>query len=401
MKHVSLVGICIGIVLLFLTGFQCGSSEMTSAKLYIQQKNYEKADSALMKEIKKNSENGEAWYLLGRLKLDQDNIPKALEAFDKASRTASGKEFENEIRIGRTYAWQVSLNKGVNWYKRSETLQREQPEAMKDSVRSYRENALRAYHDAIAAAPESMMTYQNLAITQYSLGDYDAEIATLKEGLNRTHSTTLDTLLMDAYFGKYNTFNQKIQSAEAASKKQEASELYTQALTSLAEARKLYPENADLIAAEIDLYVRSGKADEAKPSIRAALMKDPDNKVYNYNLGVLLLQTDSLKEAISYFEKALAADANYEPALQNIAVTYMKLGDRIKKAAQEADSKKKADKSYLDHFKKAAEYFLRLTALKPEEANYYDYLASAYANAGDVKKAEAAIKKSDEIRKKK
>ncbi|MBI1802873.1 MAG: tetratricopeptide repeat protein [Ignavibacteriae bacterium] len=403
MKQFPLLSVCISVIFLVLlfTGFQCGSSEMTSAKLYISQKNYEKADTALMREIEKNPQNTEALYLLGRLKLDQDNIPKAIEVLDKAAATTNAKEFEKDITLARTYAWQVSLNKGASLYNRSVTLAREAPEAKKDSIRLYREAAITAYRDAITASPDSTMNYQNLAIDQFALGDYDAEIATLKEGIDRTKSHSLDALLIDAYSAKYNWINQKIQTAEAAGNKQEASELYTQALTTIGQARSLYPDNSDLAAMEIDLYVRSGKAEQAKPSIRIALQKDPANKVYNYNLGVLLLQTDSLKEAVPYFEKALDADKDYEPALQNIAVTHMKLGDRMKKAAQDPGSKKEINKSYIEHFKKAAGYFQRLTELKPDEANYWDYLASAYANADMVKDAKKALEKSDAIRKKK
>ncbi len=403
MKTLSLVslGIGIAILLLLLTGFQCGSSEMTSAKLYISQKNYEKADTALMREIQKNPENGEAWYLYGRNKLEQGKVSEAIKALDKASNTATGKEFAADIQTARMYAWQVSINKGASLYNRSVTLEHDQAEAKKDSIRLYREAAMAAYRDAITASPDSSMNYQNLAIDQFALGDYDAEIATLKEGIARTKSPSLDALLVDAYSAKYSTINQNIQKAEAAGNKQEAAGLYTQALATVAEARNLYPDNPDLMALEIDLYVRSGKAEEAKPSIRAALQKDPSNKVYNYNLGVLLLQTDSLKEGVPYFEKALEADPSYEPALQNVAVSHMKIGDRMKKAAQEGGSKKVTDKSYIEHFKKAASYFQKLTELKPDEANYWDYLASAYANADMVKDATMAVKKSDEIRKKK
>ena len=48
------------------TGFECASSEMTSAKLYIQRKEYDNAKAQLLKEIAKNPKNEEAYYLLGK-----------------------------------------------------------------------------------------------------------------------------------------------------------------------------------------------------------------------------------------------------------------------------------------------------------------------------------------------
>ncbi len=78
----------------------------------------------------------------------------------------------------------------------------------------------------------------------------------------------------------------------------------------------------------------------------------------------------------------------------------MKYGDKLKKAAQESESK---DKSYIQHFKDATKYFEQLINLNDknkENPDYWDYLASAYANANMVKQAKEAIAKADELRKK-
>ncbi len=385
-------------VLLF-NGFQCGSSEMTSAKLYMQQKNYERADTALQKEVAKNPKNSEAWFLLGRIHLEQGDIPGMVADFDKSMQGENAAEFAKDITDARKYAWQVSLNKGAAAYNRSAFLQKEGSAAKADSVQTYLKMATDAYHTAILASPDSAMTYVNLAIAEYAGGNYDDEIATLKDGKTKSKAADLDTMLIDAYRAKINAINEKIIKTEAKNK-QDAAPMYTEALKTIDEARQLYPDNTDLMAIQTDFYVRSGRADEAKPAIRAAIQKDPANKVNYYNLGVLLLQTDSLQGAIDQFEQALQIDKDYDLALQNAAVSYMKLGDKVRKANQESGSKKEIDKSYVNHFKKAAGYFERLTELKKDDPNYWDYLASAYANAGMVKKAEEAIKKADALRKK-
>ncbi len=384
---------------LVFNGFQCGSSEMTSAKLYMQQKNYERADTALQKEVAKNPKNAEAWYLLGRIRLESGDIPGMVKYFDKAMEGENSAEFAKDISDARKFAWQTSLNKGAAAYNRSANLQKEGSAAKADSVQIYLTMAADAYHTAILASPDSAMTYINLAIAEYAGGKYDDEIATLKEGKQKAKSSELDTLLIDAYRAKVNAINDNIVKTEARSKP-EAAPLYTEALKTIGEARDLYPDNPDLISIQTDFYVRSGRANEAMPGIRAAIQKDPNNKVNYYNLGVLLLQTDSLQAAIEQFEHALQIDKDYDIALQNAAVSYMKLGDKIRKANQEAGSKKEVDKSYVEDFKKAAGYFERLTELKQDDPNYWDYLASAYANAGMVKKAEEAIKKADALRKK-
>ncbi len=53
MKHSKLFVLAFLMLSLVLVGYQCGSTEITSAKLYIQQKNYDKAVEVLQKEITK------------------------------------------------------------------------------------------------------------------------------------------------------------------------------------------------------------------------------------------------------------------------------------------------------------------------------------------------------------
>jgi predicted Zn-dependent protease len=321
-----------------------------------------------------------------------------VEAFDKS--LATGKEFEKDIHDAKKLVWQISLNKGASYYNRSAILEHETGTPKKDSIRIYREEAIVAYKSALITNPDSIITYLNLAIDQIALEKYDEAIATVQTGIRQTHSHALDTMLFDAYRSKLSDLNTKIAAAEANKDKQTASGLYSQAINSVNEVRKVFPDNTDLVAIQTDFYVRSGRAEEAKPSIRESLQKDPSNKISNYNLGVLLLQSDSLQQAISEFEAALKTDPTYDVALQNAAVSYMKMGDKIRKANQEAGTKKEVDKSYIEYFKKAAGYFEKLTEIKKDDATLWEYLASAYANANMVSKAKEALKKADDLRKK-
>ncbi|MBI1807311.1 MAG: tetratricopeptide repeat protein [Ignavibacteria bacterium] len=388
MKHSTLfILIALFVFGLVSTGFQCSSSDVTSAKLYESRQDWENAEKSYAKEVEKNPNNGEAWYLLGRVRAQRANYKGMLEAFNKS--LAATNQFQEDINTAKKFAWGQSINGAVAQYNKSIT-------ASKDSASLLRQQAITNYLLAIEIIPESTVAYQNLAIAQHLEKQYDAEIATLKEVLKRKPTLDLHTSLINAYL-------QKASDADASNNKTEANENYNNAIAAISVARKTDPSNEDLLKTMIDLYIRLGRSDEAKPYIREAITKEPNNKLYQYNIGVLLMQadhTDSLKEAITHFEAALQADPNYEVALQNIAVAHMKIGDRMKKAASEGDAKKNADKTYLEHFKKAAGYFERLTQIKPDDANYWNYLATAYANANMVKKAEEALKKADEKSKK-
>jgi len=367
------------------TGFQCSSQEMTSAKLYIQRSEWASAEKSLIQEVAKNPQNAEAWYLLGTTRMQLINYMGAIEAFDNSLKNSN--EFAEKIAQAKKYIWGQSLNAGVNYFNKSIS-------ASADSAALLRKQAIEYYNTALYVNPDSVITYQNLAVAQHANGNYDDEINTLKEGLKHKQTSTLYTSLINAYLTK-------AQNAEAAGDKQVANQNYDEAIKAIIDARKIAPEDNDLLATMIDIHIRIGKANEAKPYIREAVAADPNNKVYQYNLGVLLMQTDSLEEAIKHFEAALKTDPNYDVALQNIGVAYMRIGDKMKQEAQQnQDLKKEVDKSYIDKFKKAVSYFEHLVEIKKEDANVWDLMASAYANANMLKEAKEALEKADSLRKK-
>ncbi len=96
-------------------GFECGSTELTSAKLYIQQKNYDKALEALQGEIQKNPKDDEAYYLLGYVYGEKEQYGEMMDAFNKS--LSISKNFENEIKSSRIYYWANLFNKGVKEYQ--------------------------------------------------------------------------------------------------------------------------------------------------------------------------------------------------------------------------------------------------------------------------------------------
>jgi len=385
MNH-SFAAVAVVLLAVFMmsTAFQCGSADVTSAKLYESRQDYEKAEASYLKEVTKNPNNHEAWYLLGRIRAQRSNYKGMKEAFDKS--LALKPEFAKEIGEATRFGWSKVLNDAVGHYNKSIT-------ASKDSAAALREQAIESYKLALLLNPDSVVTYQNLAYCYHADGRYDDEILTLRDVVKQRPTSEVYTLLINAFL-------QKGQAAEERGNKAEASENFDKAIAVINDARKTDPANEELLGTMINLYLRMNRAGEAKPHIYEALAKDPTNKIYQYDLGVLLMQTDSLTEAIPHFEAALNVDPKYDLALQNIAITYMKLGDKTRKATQGSDPKKSADKSFIEHFKKAAAYFERLIEVKPDNADIWESLGSAYANANMGKQAQAALIKADALRKK-
>ncbi|HEY6435137.1 MAG TPA: tetratricopeptide repeat protein, partial [Ignavibacteriaceae bacterium] len=102
----------IGIMFL---GFQCASTELTSAKLYIQQKNWDKALETLQAEVEKNPQSDEGYYLLGTVYSELEKTDEMINAFDKS--LAISDKYEKSIKEYRTFQWANNFNRGVSLFQ--------------------------------------------------------------------------------------------------------------------------------------------------------------------------------------------------------------------------------------------------------------------------------------------
>ena len=363
-----------------VTGFQCGSPSLTSAKLYINNTDWENAEKSLTAEVEKNPANAEAWYLLGNVRLQRRNFAGMVEAYDKSAPLSP--EFAEKIKSTKSNLWVLMMQHGIGCYNHSLKVSA-------DSVSMFRDSAITDYQNAIVVAPDSIIGYQNLALAQHANSKYDDEINTLKIGLERKKDPEVYATLINVYI-------QKAQMAKTAGNNDEATKNYDNAIASLTEARALQPDNIELLGILINLYIETGRAKDAVPLIREAITKDPQNKVFQNDLGLLLMQTEEFEEATQHFEAAIATDPTYEDALWNGAIAYMKWGDKVKKTAGEnADAK-----DYVPKFKSAVKLTEKLVALKKDEAKYWEGLGTAYANAGMTKEAQKAYEQAAALEKK-
>ncbi|MCF8242735.1 MAG: tetratricopeptide repeat protein [Melioribacteraceae bacterium] len=164
----SLTAMVFGIV-----AFQCSSTEITSAKLYIQQKNLPKAEEVLLKEIEKNPQSDEGYYLLGFVYGEQGKIKKMIESFDKS--LAISNKFEQNIIDSKKYHWAQGFNKGVALFNKASQQQNE------DSTIVFFDKAIETFENAILCQPDSADTYKNLAYAYMNKGDYESAIIPLEK----------------------------------------------------------------------------------------------------------------------------------------------------------------------------------------------------------------------------
>lgn len=92
----------------------------------------------------------------------------------------------------------------------------------------------------------------------------------------------------------------------------------------LKEARAKFPNNVDLLKAELQLFFDNQEYDKALANLDAAIAQDPQNVVMHYNKGVIL-QTEmkNTNAALEAYKAALEVDSMYGDALYMTSIIYI------------------------------------------------------------------------------
>lgn len=94
--------------------------------------------------------------------------------------------------------------------------------------------------------------------------------------------------------------------------------------------RAMFPENPDLLRAELQLFFDNKEYDKALANLDQAIAQDPENVVMYYNKGVIL-QTEMkrLDDALVAYERALEIDSMYSDALYMSSIIYIDSANAI------------------------------------------------------------------------
>lgn len=361
-------------------GYQCGSTELTSAKLYIQQKSYDKAMETLQNEVQKNPKSDEGYYLLGYIYGEKDQYDEMMNAFNKS--LSISKNFEENINASRIYHWANLFNNGVKAYQDGVNSQN------KDSSKVFLDKAAENFKSAIIIEPDSFDTYKNLAFVYLNTGDFDKAEDPLKVVIEKEHGIDGYRYLGEILYER--GVKQRETDSVAAVK------TFNEAIKILEEGRKYYPNSPDILVTLSNSYIAANKIDVAKDVFKAGVETEPENQYYRYNYGVLLLGANQFEEAEAQFKKAIEIDPNYENALYNLGVTYVRWGTFLNKAAEE---KGETSSEYREKYQLALPYMEKVVQLKPDDALVWELIGRVYTVLGMQDDATNAFSKADSLRK--
>jgi tetratricopeptide (TPR) repeat protein len=284
--------------LLLLTVLGCDSTDMTSAKVYLQQKNYEKAQEMLLLAFDKEPTNPEPAYLLaveifGRNK----DYQKAAEYLTKCLEISP--QYADKVNTAREKYWIDNFNAGATGYNAMIKGEAKDPEKLFQST-------VQSFENCITLNPEKPESYGTLAQVYLFKEDFakGREYMILSVEKNPTDITSLVNL-GNVYF---------------------RDKEYDNALIYLQRALDVDPSNINAIKQMAFVYDAKGEKDQAATAYINAIKADPENGDLHYNLGVLYFQQEKWDDAIASFKRVIEISPGEVDALFNVGLVYGRMG---------------------------------------------------------------------------
>ena len=366
MKKIVMTAV-IGVVFLMLIG--CENTYITSAKVYIQQQQYEKAVEMCQTAIAQTPDNPDAYFVLGKSYSLMNKYREMEKAFKK-SEELSPKNAQ-EINYHRSKAYKELFDS-----------------ARQLSNNDKPEEAITKYELATEVLPKRYEAYMNLAVTylqaekdSMAVVTYKRAMVELPDSMRFAYNLGLTYYNNAEYEKSTESFNQVVEKVDSNS------DLYFEALFNLANA-----------------YAMLKQEDRALDIYKQALEKDPENTMILFNMGRMLLLQEKYDEAIDIFKKVVEKSPDDYDANFTIGNAYLQINNKLIDEFNQvrdnlSESEAKLRKDEMDaNFKLALPYFEKARDLNPENSNVWFYLGTVYVRLGDPEKGQEAFDKSDELK---
>jgi tetratricopeptide (TPR) repeat protein len=165
-----------------------------------------------------------------------------------------------------------------------------------------------------------------------------------------------------------------------------------EAVSFLSDARKSFPKDADLLRAEVNIYIEDKDYKKAQDVLKALSDTDPNNESVWFVLGVTFEKENNVAEAENSYLKALAIKPDYFDAAYNVgALYYNKAVEKNKECdaipMNQADKFNACKTELKPMFLKAAEYFEICYKQDSNDAQLKQALKECYLKGGQKEKA--------------
>ena len=341
-----------------------------SGKLYINQRQYDKALEQYAIAAEGRPDDSEVQYYLGWLYGQKELFEEMNEHYD----LATDKKWKKKVAADRKELWTRYYNLGVKGMNAQKF-----------------EFAVEQFNLAITINPKEADAFEGLAITHLNAGNSDEGIETYKKALE------LNPEKAQSFFNVGGALMN-------ANRVEEALEMFQK-------GHAVDPEEINILQNMAIAQYRLGDKEGASESAEKALaIAGDDPKILNI-AAQIFLQAENFEKAAEILEKVIELQPENKDALFNLALAYRQLGkgdqalDFFQKSVEanpdDVDSWYQlgllADK--IESFDRAVEAFAKVTELQPDNARAWAALSRAYARKSEVSEGEVAeecVKKATE-----
>lgn len=326
----------------------CDSTEMMSAKVYVQENNLEKAEELALLAIENEPLNPYPAYWIG---VNVYSVQKRWEDLKKTfdiSLSISDK-FVKEIAFEKERHWRNEFMNGANTYNAVLNDESSNP----DSSFEY---ALTSFANAAIIIPDSAKTYSSIALIYI----YTKQIDLAKEYLIK--AAVLDPSDIKNLLNLSSVYGQEENYEEANVQLRKILEIEPGNMRAL---RQL-AQNSDIL----------GNSEEALAMYQKGFDLDPENSDLLFNMGNIYYNNADYKKAEEMFIKSLELKPDDCDAISNVALAYSKM-----------------EGNYED----AEKYYLKAADCAPAEPIYWRQLVGIYMKMGKPDKAQEALDKAKEL----
>jgi len=324
----------------------CSSEEYTSAKMYIQQQEWKKAEEFLIKAMDVESENPEIPYQLGYhiYALQKKDWERMNQSFDKALAIdpnkiilEQGKTVKEFVIMARTQFWGEMYNKGVVEYNEY----RAAPMDKKDAALK---KAIATFEVSATIKTDEVQTYTILSELERFAGNADKS----------------ENYILKAIELSPNNANVNLIAGNIFMQKQE----FETALPYVKKAVELEPSNTKSIRNLAQIYYDIGQLEESIQTYEVAINKETDRKVkadLYFNLGILYNRVGNLEEAEYNFTNSLDENPDDIEAVMGMAQVF-----------ENAEKWRKAEKFYRE-----------LISIDPDNPDHYRGMSRVLLQQGE------------------
>jgi tetratricopeptide (TPR) repeat protein len=367
-RQVIFAVLCLSLAAILFLG--CQSKEVTSAKVYQQQGNWDKMIEQLEQAVQLYPKDVEALYLLGSAYAQKSDWERMSANFDKS--LAIAPTFGPQIKNERDKNWVTAFNAGVAKINAKEG---KEPDI---------NGAIQQFTTCTVIDPKRVDAYRNLAVT-YMRGNNLEAAKTSYEKLLAVDSKNSGAM---------------IEVARLCMQMKD----YKSAIQMSQKALDLAPEKVDAVVNLAMAYDLNGDREKALAEYEKAIAKNPNDGDLLFNMARLYFNTGDYDHAVQMFQKVITQNPDDYDANVNVGNAYLNMAEEVrKKLVEKEKSKQTINESEMAElkgfYKESIPYLEKALGIKTENATVWYNLGVAYVNIGNAEKGQQCFDKAESLRK--